>query len=134
MDFKDSIKSRARGFGFAAPPKTYDWFVTYISQIGKKKESKVPIGEKKFLKNYSFKGKKRYQNMGRDRISSILRRIETFLGLDPLTLTVHIFRRTSETFLADSDISLLGLKRAGRWKSLTSAEEYIKHSRPVQED
>ena len=72
--------------------------------------------------------------MGKGRHAGILRRIESFLGLPPNSLTSHVWRRSAATELANSGISLLGLKRAGRWKNLASAEEYLEHSIPVQQD
>ena len=72
--------------------------------------------------------------MGKDRVNKILRRIEDFLNLAPNSLTCHCFRRTAATILANSGISVLGLKRAGRWKGIKSAEEYLEHSIPTQRD
>ena len=134
VDYKDSTKSRARGFGFMLPPKLYPFFVSYIRQIMHKKDSPVPLKNTRFLKNFNKRTGKRFQNMGRDRINKILRRIETFLNLEANSLTAHCFRRTAATMLANSGISLLGLKRAGRWKGIKSAEEYLEHSLPTQRD
>ena len=72
--------------------------------------------------------------MGKGTHAGILHRIEIFLKLPPNSLTSHVWRRSAATELANSGISLLGLKRAGRWKNLASAEEYLEHSIPVQQD
>ena len=72
--------------------------------------------------------------MGKNRLRHILRQIEILLGLEPNTLSAHVFRRTAATILANSGISLLGLKRAGRWKTLQTAEEYLEHSLPALRD
>jgi len=116
------------------PKQAYDLFCVYIRQLAPAKNNAVPFGKTQFLKNYNRSKKKRYQNMGKDRIRIILRRIELFLGLEPNSLTAHVFRRSAATELANSGISLLGLKRAGRWKNLQTAEEYLEHSLPVLRD
>ena len=72
--------------------------------------------------------------MGPRKHTAVLRKIELFLGLTPNSMTCHCWRRSAATELANSGISLLGLKRAGRWKNLKSAEEYLEHSIPVQRD
>ena len=115
------------------PPRTYEWFVKYVKQIDRK-NGVTSIKSTRFLKNFNKRSGKRYQNMGRDCINKTLRHIETFLGLEPNSLTAHCFRRTAATILANSGISVLGLKRAGRWKGIKSAEEYLEHSLPVQQD
>ena len=72
--------------------------------------------------------------MGKMKHSATLRKIELFLNLAPKRLSSHYWRRSAATELANSGISLLGLKRAGRWKNLKSAEEYLEHCLPVQRD
>ena len=134
VDFKHETKFRSRGFGFMVPKQAFPWFDSYIRQLAKSKNSKVPLGKTQFLKNFNKTTKRRYQNMGRDRHNTILRRIEAFLGLEEKSLTAHCYRRSAATELANSGISLLGLKRAGRWRTLQSAEEYLEHSLPVQRD
>ena len=133
FEFAHATKTRARGFGFMLPTGTYQWFRSYIRTLAPKKGFTTPLAKTQFLKNHNVKTGKRYLNTGRDRISYILRRIEVFLGLPKGTLTSHCFRRTGATLLANSDISLIGLKRAGRWKGFKSAEEYLEYSVPAQE-
>src|SRR5438067_907487 len=63
------------------------------------------------------------------KISGIPRTIAGFLGLpDHHLYTGHCFRRTSATWLADSDADLTSLKRHGGWKSSAVAESYIEGS------
>ena len=74
------------------------------------------------------------QNMRRYRIFYILQMIETFLGLEPKTLTSHCFQRTGATILASLGIIFLGLNRADRWSALKSTEEYLEYPIPAEED
>ena len=134
IDLNHPTKSRARGFGFMTPKLMYQWFPKYIQTLIPKKDDTNPIRNPQFCKNFNVTSGKRMQNMGRDRISYILRRIETFLGLEPKSLTSHCFRWTGATIIANSGISLLGLKRAGRFLVLKSAEEYLEYLFPAQED
>ena len=119
------------GFGYMVQPQAYSWFVKYIQILAPAKNSTVSLGKTQFLKNYNRTSKKRVQNMGRDRHYNILRRIETFLKLKPKSLTAHVYRQSAATELSNLGISLLGLKRAGRWKGIKSAEEYLEHLMPV---
>ena len=48
--------------------------------------------------------------------------------------TVHSFRRSAATALAESGISVVGLCHAGRRKSLVTAQEYHEHSTFEKED
>eukprot|EP00957_Ditylum_brightwellii_P186094 14168186-Ditylum_brightwellii.AAC.1 len=49
--------------------------------------------------------------------SKICRMIEEKLGLKKNCLTAHFGRRSGAVVLADADISMPNLKRAGRWAS-----------------
>ena len=134
VDFARPSKSRARGFGFMLPTFLTPYFKLYCSQLDRSKKPGKPFGETQFLKNFNIRSKKRSQNMGPRKHTAVLRKIELFLGLTPNSMTCHCWRRSAATELANSGISLLGLKRAGRWKNLKSAEEYLEHSIPVQRD
>ena len=59
----------------------------------------------------------------------MLRLIEFWLGLPVKCLTAHCFRRSGATALADSGASVINIKRAGRWRSLTTVEGYLEHSK-----
>lgn len=80
-----------------------------------------------FLKYCS--GKCVNQPVGKNTFAKIPALIAEFLKLkNPETYTGHSFRRTSATFLADTGIDVLGLKRHGGWKSTTVAESYVADS------
>ena len=72
--------------------------------------------------------------MGKDCHGEMLRMVESFLGKPKKSLTSHCWRRSTATVLANSGISAIGLKRAGKWKNLQTAEEYLEHSAPVLKD
>lgn len=127
VNFPNPTKSRARGFAFTIPPELYDVFITYLKQLRAK--DRQTLANSQFLKNAQKSGIRK-QNMGRDRHNIILKRISDYFGFDK-RLTSHTWRRSAATILANSGISVLGLKRAGRWKNLESAEHYIEHSQPV---
>ena len=76
----------------------------------------------------------RRRNMGPKMMSQHLRRVEEILTLPANSLTGHVWRRSAATVLANSGCSEINLKRAGRWKKLQSAEEYMDHCIPVQKD
>ena len=53
--------------------------------------------------------------------------VADFCGLEG-SFTGHAMRRSSATILADSGASIVQLKRFGRWKSSSVAEEYVDES------
>ena len=134
IDFGKSTKWSARGFGFMSPAFMYAFFKSYIAKLLPTKENAPNFKESPFLKNWNKRSRRYIQNMGIKKHNTILRRIEVFLKLPSNSLTAHVWRRSAATELANSGISLLGLKRADRWKKLASAEEYLGHSLPVQKD
>ena len=70
----------------------------------------------------------RRENQGKNQ-EKRLRFVERKLGYPEGSLTSHSFRRSGATKLADSGISLINLKKAGRWRSSTVSEGYIERSR-----
>ena len=110
------------------------YFNLYCSQLDRTGKHGKPFKTSQFLRNYNVRSKKRSQNMEKLKHSATLRKIELFLKLTPKSLTSHCWRRSAATELANYGISLLGLKRAVRWKNLKSAEEYMEHCLPVQRD
>ena len=55
VDYKDSTKSRKKGFGFMLPPKTYHWFFTYVRQLSNKKKFSAPLKNTRFIKKLQQK-------------------------------------------------------------------------------
>ena len=77
------------------------------------------VGHKKFT----------LRPMGRHVIGGIPKKVAKILNLEkPERYTGHSFRRTSTTLVAESGVSLVNLKRFGRWKSTTTALGYISNS------
>ena len=113
VDFARPTKSRARGFGFMLPTFLTPYFKLYCSQLDRTGKHGKPLKTSQFLKNYNLRSKKRSQNMGKMKHFATLRKIELFLKLTPKSLTSQCWRRSAATELANSGISLLGLKRAG---------------------
>jgi integrase len=69
------------------------------------------------------------QPIGRNMIATYPRMIAGLLNLpNPTSFTSHAFRRSSATWMADSGVDMLNLKRFGGWKSDTSAQGYIAES------
>ena len=79
--------------------------------------------------------------IGKNKIGKIPFKIATYLKenlptfkADPSKFTGHAFRRTAATWAADSGVSLINLKRFGRWKSDSVCQEYVDKSEKVKED
>ena len=124
IEYDRPTKTRAEGFSYMIPGKLIDSFKEYIHQLGDN-----PIKESRFLKN--MKNKKsgiRSVNMGESQTKR-LRWIENKLGMKEGSITAHTWRRSGATSLADSGISVINLKRAGRWRSQSVAESYVANSR-----
>ena len=132
VEFKKRTKSRARGFSFSIPSYLYDIFKVYINELRPKSR-----GEN-FLKNWKLNkdgiGGIRVQNMGKDQLTRVLDIVSRLLKIDRSKISGHIWRRSAATCLANSGMSLLNLKRAGRWQSLTSCERYLEHSLSIRMD
>ena len=131
VNFPNPTKSRARGFAFTIPTHLYDVYIKYIKQL--RAGSRAELADSQFLKNHTKKGL-RFQNMGKDKHGKFLKRIQEYFGWETKCLTTHSWRRSAATILANSGISVIGLKRAGRWRNLETAEHYLEHSAPVLED
>ena len=74
--------------------------------------------------------------IGKNTIAEFPKRTATFLkenlqsfNKDINKFTGHCWRRTAATWAAESGISLINLKRLGRWESDTVAQNYIGKSR-----
>ena len=81
-----------------------------------------------------MEGEKRIQNMGRNQLQRMLDWLCLFLDMPRDQVTGHVWRRSVATNLANSGMSLINLKRAGRWKSTQSCELYLEHSRKIKLD
>lgn len=116
------------GFYFLAPSRDQSWkcpvfyYKKYLTQVTQ------PTG--RFFRNFNATSKKiSSQPMGKNNISAVPLDIAKYLNLqNPKQYTGHTIRRTAATWLADQGVSLLDLKRFGRWKSDTVAEGYIAES------
>lgn len=74
-------------------------------------------------------GKCSNQPVGRNIFAKIPSEVAKFLHLENAEkYTGHSFRRTSATFLANSGVDILALKRHGGWKSSAVAESYVADS------
>ena len=132
-EFTKRTKSRARGFGFTIPSLLYEPFKSYINELRPK------VTGENFLKNWKAskkhpEGGARYQNMGKDQLTKMLDNICVFLSKPRDQVTGHVWRRSAATCLANSGMSLINLKRAGRWKSVTSCEKYLEHCLSIKLD
>ena len=81
-----------------------------------------------FLKYRTKKYNHRDRNVGKAIHNAILRKIESVLGLKKGSVTMHMFRRSRATQMADSGAGCFMLKVAGRWRSLGVAEVYVADS------
>ncbi|KAJ8910064.1 hypothetical protein NQ315_013319 [Exocentrus adspersus] len=78
---------------------------------------------------YYKSGKCTVQPVGINTLYSIPKKIAACLGLPkPNSFTGHCFRRTSATFLADSEADIQVLKRHDGWRSSGVAEAYVEDS------
>ena len=93
------------------------------------------------FRKFCEKSQKRTKNvLGHNTIAKIPNKVAKFLkenlpsfNKDPATFTGHCFRRTAATWAADDGISLINLKRFGRWKSDDVAQGYIDESVKAKE-
>ena len=68
--------------------------------------------------------------VGKNSISEYLKKMAKLLDLpDAKKYSVHFWRRTGATLLANKGISVENLLRFGRWKNLTTAQVYILESK-----
>ena len=75
------------------------------------------------------------QPIGINSLATFPRRIAEFLGLENAKMyTSHAFRRSAATWVADSGVDLINLKRFGGWKSDSVAQNYIAESITVKTD
>ena len=73
------------------------------------------------------------QGIGINTLASFPSKIATFLQLEePKTYTSHAFRRSAATWVADSGVDIINLKRFGGWKSDSVAQGYVGSSVSVK--
>lgn len=66
-------------------------------------------------------------------LAAFTKKCAEFLGKpDVDAFTGHAYRRTSATIVADSGVSMLALKRHGRWKSDSVAQGYVADSKTAK--
>ena len=123
IEFNHATKTRVKPFKYSIPPDFYDEFVEYIQQLSPDSHSATP-----FLKYRTKKYGFRDRNVGKAIHKAILRKIESVLGLKPGSVTMHMFRRSGATQMADSGAGAFQLKVAGRWRSVGVAEVYVADS------
>ena len=131
IDFDRATKTRKEGFNFVLPDTLTEAYRRYMGQL----DPNCPR-DSRFLKNMhpgAQPGSFRTRNQGKNQ-SNRLRWIERFLGLPEGSITAHTWRRSAATSLADSGISTINLKRAGRWRSTAVAEGYIENSAAQKKD
>lgn len=89
----------------------------------------VPDPDKHFWLNMNPRSSKitdKSSNMGQNETKKLGVCIARRLGIpNPETYSSHCMRRTAATLLANSGISLIGLKNWGRWKSDSVAQGYV---------
>ena len=131
IQFPYDTKTYKGSFKFDIPGKYRDTFWKYFRQI----KSGAPR-DSRFLKNYNHKAKKRYQNLGFNKLDSmphmwgelVCPKNKDFIN----GLSSYSFRRTAATILADYGVDMVNLKRMGRWKSDICVEGYLANSKVVK--
>ena len=132
VDFNHDRKRRNNGLTYLIP-NDYNYIMQqyYIHLADHDKQKQ--LHEPRFLRNWNVKAKMRIQNAGHGNISKIARMAAEELKLEnPKTFTMHSWRRSGATNLADAGCSITDLKRFGQWKSDSVAEGYIANSRPLR--
>jgi integrase len=80
-------------------------------------------------------GKCTRQVIGLNTLATYPCKIAEFLKLNnPKAFTSHAFRRSAATWVADSGVDLINLKRFGGWKSDTVAQGYVAESLSMKRD
>ena len=79
-------------------------------------------------------GKCTNQPIGINTLATYACKIAEFLELkDQKTFTSHAFRRSAATWVADSGVDIVNLKRFGGWRSDTVAQGYVANSVSVKQ-
>ena len=73
------------------------------------------------------------QRMGKDKIKQVAKEVANRLNLQG-RFSGHSFRRTGATILAMKGVSIIQLKKWGRWKSGTVAQGYVDTSLKTMQD
>jgi integrase len=90
-----------------------------------------PVSERtgRFFRYLGNDGKPTKRAIGKNILSKYPSEVAAFLNLsDPGSYTGHCLRRTGATWLAESGVSTITLKQAGRWKSDTVCHGYVDES------
>lgn len=127
VKFPYATKTRDQGFEYFVPEKLRSSFVKYIGQLDPRKGPTT-----RFLKNWSVQGKRRVQNMGEKKVRELVKKACKILNIPDKNYTTHTFRRSAATILADNGVTMVNLKRHGRWSSDSVAEGYIDNSKKIK--
>lgn len=82
----------------------------------------------RFLRRIGPDGRPTKSPVGVNKLGSYPKIVADFLGLEG-DFSGHTFRRSSATIMADGGATTLQLKRHGRWRSSTVAEDYVGSSK-----
>jgi len=126
LRFEHKRKYMNPGFTFYVPEMYTPLFEKYMREL-------ETIDKKsRFLKNHLMLDLKRTQNTGYIKVSNMIKKACSILGLDPKGYTGHCMWRSAATNLADNGVSFVNLKRHGQWRSDSVVEGYIANSEPIR--
>ena len=129
VKFEHTRKRNNEGFAYHIPSLYQGLFSRYKSEL----DPDLP-GEAMYLRLFQKCLGVRKKQVGPKTISDFVKTACTVLDVNPTGYTVHCFRRSAATNLADAGFSFISLKRRGQWKSDSVAEAYIANSKVLRDE
>ena len=129
IEFAHSRKRKNPGFSYLIPSLYQKLFLKYESELSTELKSTDT-----YLRRYTKVANCRETHIAGKTICKLVTTACEVLHKDPVGYTVHAFRRSAATNLADAGVSFVNLKRHGQWKSDSVAEGYIANSKALQHE
>ena len=129
IEFNHSRKRKNPGFSYLIPSIYKKLFLKYESELCPELGASDT-----YLRRFTKCSNSRKTPIGDKTITKLVHTACEVLHKDPLGYTVHAFRRSAATNLADAGVSFVNLKRHGQWKSDSVCEGYIANSKALQNE
>jgi len=140
IQFSKTTKNKVETFVCCASSNEKESVLFYFEKYRNQFQNGARTG--RLWRRFNVKSQSREKSpIGHNTISKIPFKIPTFLeekmknfNKAPSAYTGHCFRRTAATWAADFGVSVINLKRFGRWKSEKVAMEYVDDSSKTKEE
>ena len=127
ISFNYQRKRKNNRFTYYIPSIYLPLFRKYISELQTKN-----VKTKCFLQNWNVKVQKRIQQSGENLVKNLHKTACKILKISPEIYTIHCWRRSVATNLANKGVSFINLKQHGQWNSDAVVEGYIANSEPIR--